>query len=117
MHVYTSLEPRPLGTYSVYLLVDHPCQVDIFCDHSCKLCYTTSPSDFSAALSYTLSFVGKQDLLPKDKQVEMLGHLYDGSDVFLWVPTAMASASATRRYRSSSMPSLAGQVQGFSPRY
>ena len=42
---------------------------------------TTSPSDFSAALSYALSFVGKRDMLPKD------GHLYDGSDVFLWVPT------------------------------
>ena len=46
-----------------------------------------SPRDFSAAFSYALSCVGKQDLLSKDKQVEMLRHLYNGSDVFLWVPT------------------------------
>ena len=44
-------------------------------------------SDFSAALSYALSSVGKQDLVLKDKQLEALKHLYAGNDVFLWVPT------------------------------
>ena len=74
-----------MNTHSVYLLVDHPCQVDLFAIMAANC--ATSPSDFSAALSYALSCVGKQDLLPKDKQVETLRHLYNGSDVFLWVPT------------------------------
>lgn len=43
--------------------------------------------DFSSALSYALSCVGKKALVLKEKQVETLRHLYDGSDVFLWVPT------------------------------
>ena len=48
---------------------------------------TTSPSDFSAAPSYALSFVGKQDLLSKDKHAGGDAEVYDGSDVFLWMPT------------------------------
>ncbi len=42
---------------------------------------------FYSALVHTLSCVGKPDLVLKDKQLEALKYLYDGSDVFLWVPT------------------------------
>ena len=44
-------------------------------------------SDFSAALSYALSSVQQEHLTLKDKQVEAVELLYQGHDVFLWVPT------------------------------
>ncbi len=34
--------------------------------------------------SAPLSCVGEPDLVMKDKQLEVLKHLYTGSDVFLW---------------------------------
>ncbi len=48
---------------------------------------SVSSSDFSTALSYALSCLKKQELVLKDKQLEALRYLYEGSDVFLWVPT------------------------------
>ncbi len=55
---------------------------------------SASSSDFSTALSYALSCVGKQDLVLKDKQLETLRHLYKGRDVFLWVPTGYGKFSS-----------------------
>ena len=55
--------------------------------YGCKFCCLPA-IDFSAALSHALSSVGKQDLVPRDKQVKALRCLCDGKDVFLWVPTS-----------------------------
>ena len=44
-------------------------------------------TDLSAALAYALSCVRQEHLSLKDKQLEALRLLYQGHDVFLWVPT------------------------------
>ncbi len=56
---------------------------------------------FSSALAHALSCVGKPDMVLKDKQVEalILKHLYDGSDVFLYI----ASLSVSRCFHSCLM--------------
>jgi len=48
---------------------------------------SSSKRDFSAALSHSLVSIGKSNLILKDKQIEALQHLYEGKDVFLWLPT------------------------------
>ena len=60
-----------------------------------KIMACASICNYSTALSYALSCIGKQDLVLKYKQLETLKYkqletlkyLYDGNDVFLWVPT------------------------------
>ena len=42
---------------------------------------------FCAAVSYALSCVHRDDLRLKPKQEEALTHLYNGRDVFAWIPT------------------------------
>ena len=44
-------------------------------------------SCLSASLSYALTCLKSGDIQLKDKQVEALKTLYDGMDVFLWLPT------------------------------
>ena len=44
-------------------------------------------ANFCASLSYALTCLKSGGLQLKDKQVEALKTLYDGMDVFLWLPT------------------------------
>ena len=42
---------------------------------------------FSSSLSYALSCLKCEQMKLKDKQVEAIRAVYDGEDVFLWLPT------------------------------
>ena len=44
-------------------------------------------AQFSSSLSYALSCLKCKDMKLKDKQVEAMQAVYDGDDVFLWLPT------------------------------
>ena len=44
-------------------------------------------SDFEPSLSYALSCLKLGDLKLKDKQLEAIRSVYNGKDVFLWLPT------------------------------
>ncbi len=44
-------------------------------------------NDFSSAVAYTLSCVKQSHIVLKEKQLDTLQMLYEGHDVFLWVPT------------------------------
>ena len=80
--------------------------------------------DFSSALSYALSCVGKEALVLKEKQLETLRHLYDSSDVFLWVPTGYGKSLCyqalpflfdVKRGKTSAPPSQRSVVLVVSP--
>ena len=43
--------------------------------------------EFNSGLSYALSCLKFGDLKLKDKQREAIKAVYDGKDVFLWLPT------------------------------
>ena len=44
-------------------------------------------SDFQAAVAHALSCLQHDRLVLRDKQLEAVKLLYEGQDVFLWVPT------------------------------
>ena len=44
-------------------------------------------SDFQAAVAYAISSLQHDRLTLIDKQMEAVKMLYEGQDVFLWVPT------------------------------
>ena len=44
-------------------------------------------SEFELSLSYALSCLRLQGIELKDKQLEAIRTIYDGKDVFLWLPT------------------------------
>ena len=44
-------------------------------------------SDFQAAVAYALSCLQHDRLVLRDQQMEAVKMLYEGQDVFLWVPT------------------------------
>ncbi len=48
--------------------------------------------DFEAALSYTLKCVGKEGLQLKAEQREVIKEVYDGNDVFVWLPTGFGKS-------------------------
>ena len=42
---------------------------------------------FSSAVAYALSCLGQQDIVLKEKQSEAIKYIYQGKDVFAWLPT------------------------------
>ena len=48
---------------------------------------SSTDTEFSSALAYALSCVKRSHLVLRDKQLDTLRMLYEGHDVFLWVPT------------------------------
>ena len=44
------------------------------------------------ALSYALGAIGKKDIRLKDEQELAIGRLYEGCDVFLWLPTGFGKS-------------------------
>ena len=48
--------------------------------------------EFGAAVEYGLSQVGKADLTLKPQQIDAIRHVYNGKDVFLWLPTGFGKS-------------------------
>ena len=46
----------------------------------------------STAVAYALSKVGKGGLVLKKEQVQTIRNLYNGKDVFLWLPTGFGKS-------------------------
>ena len=59
---------------------------------------------FSTAVAYTISKVG----LVLKKELQTIRNLYNGKDVFLWLPTGLENLYATMSYRFCSTINLAG---------
>ena len=51
-----------------------------------------SQSDFEASLSYALKCIGKEGLKLKAEQREVIREVYDGNDVFVWLPTGFGKS-------------------------
>ena len=51
-----------------------------------------SQCDFEAALSYALKCVGKEGLKLKAEQKEVVREVYEGNDVFVWLPTGFGKS-------------------------
>ena len=51
-----------------------------------------SQRDFEAALSYALKCIGKEGLKLKAEQKEVVREVYDGNDVFIWLPTGFGKS-------------------------
>ena len=47
---------------------------------------------FSTAVAYALSKVGKEGLVLKKEQLQTIRNLYNGKDVFLWLPTGFGKS-------------------------
>ena len=48
---------------------------------------------------FALCCIGKGDFTLKAEQLDAIKCIYDGKDVFLWLPTGFGNASATRLCR------------------
>ena len=46
-----------------------------------------SDSEFAEAVSYAVCKVGKGGIVLKPEQLQAVCHMYEGRDVFLWLPT------------------------------
>ena len=42
---------------------------------------------FSSGVAYAVSYLGQQDIVIKEKQSEAIKSIYEGKDVFAWLPT------------------------------
>ena len=47
---------------------------------------------FDEAVSFALCAIGKEGLKLKTEQLQAIRHVYDGSDVFLWLPTGFGKS-------------------------
>ena len=54
--------------------------------------YEFSCGDFEGALEYGPECIGRSTLTLKPQQVETVRHIYDGKDVFLWLPTGFGKS-------------------------
>ena len=54
--------------------------------------HSSSQVSFDQALTYTLQSIGKGDLTLKKQQVESVRYVYDGKDVFVWLPTGFGKS-------------------------
>ena len=59
---------------------------------SASVSLKNATDDFDEALSYALGAIGKKDLCLKDEQELAIRHLYEGYDVFLWLPTSFGKS-------------------------
>ena len=48
--------------------------------------------DFSSAISYALEKLGVPDLILKEEQRLSIQAVYDGKDVFIWLPTGFGKS-------------------------
>ncbi len=48
--------------------------------------------DFDRALSYGLRRLGRPDMVLKPEQKASIRHVYDGKDVFMWLPTGFGKS-------------------------
>ena len=48
--------------------------------------------NFESALIYALNAIGRKDVKLKDEQERTIRYLYDGEDVFLWLPTGFGKS-------------------------
>ena len=46
-----------------------------------------SGADFEATILYALQCIGCSYLTPKPEQLASVSHVYEGRDVFVWLPT------------------------------
>jgi len=53
---------------------------------------TSSVNSFVACLAFALERIGKQQLKLKREQVASIRHVYDGKDVFVWLPTGFGKS-------------------------
>ena len=51
-----------------------------------------SVSSFDACLAFALERIRKQQLKLKREQVASIRHVYDGKDVFVWLPTGFGKS-------------------------
>ena len=51
-----------------------------------------SDSQFATAVSYAVSKVGKTGIVLKPEQLQAVRHIYEGRDVFLWLPTGFGKS-------------------------
>ena len=51
-----------------------------------------SQCDIEAALSYALRCVGKEELKLMAEQKEVIREVYEGNDVFVWLPTGFGKS-------------------------
>ena len=49
-------------------------------------------SEFDRAVAYSLSRLGKSELKLKSEQKASIRHVYDGKDVFVWLPTGFGKS-------------------------
>ena len=47
---------------------------------------------FDEVVTYALRAVGKERIVLKTEQLEAIRHIYDGKDVFLWLPTGFGKS-------------------------
>ena len=47
---------------------------------------------FDEVVTYALRAVGKECIVLKTEQLEAIRHIYDGKDVFLWLPTGFGKS-------------------------
>ena len=47
---------------------------------------------FDEAVTYALRAVEKERIVLKTEQLEAIRHIYDGKDVFLWLPTGFGKS-------------------------
>ena len=59
---------------------------------SASVSLKNATDDFDEALSYALGAIRKKELCPKDEQELAIRHLYEGYDVFLWLPTGFGKS-------------------------
>ena len=50
------------------------------------------PSEFDHAVAYTLSRLGKSELKLKPEQRASIKHVYEGKDMFVWLPTGFGKS-------------------------
>ena len=50
------------------------------------------PSEFDHAVAYSLSRLGKSELKLKPEQRASINHVYEGKDVFVWLPTGFGKS-------------------------
>ena len=56
------------------------------------MAFSSSDSQFAAAVSYALQKFGKAGIVLKPEQQQVVRHVYEGRDVFLWLPTGFGKS-------------------------
>ena len=76
------------GYYAVTLY--RPSSYFLFVELQSKMAVTLQ--GFDEAVTYALRAVGKEHMVLKTEQLQAIHHIYDGKDVFLWLPTGFGKS-------------------------